>query len=63
MVKKTTPRCLHKNDSVKNKLIIRTAKEKCIKSLFLIAIFHVKSTIIIKSRNANTPKSAKFCTY
>ena len=26
IVKKTTPRCLHKNDSVKNKLIIRTAK-------------------------------------
>jgi hypothetical protein len=27
-VKKTTPRCRHKNDSVKNKLIIRNAKAK-----------------------------------
>jgi len=32
MVKYTTPLCLHKNDSVKNKLIIRNAKAKWVKS-------------------------------
>jgi hypothetical protein len=40
-VKNTTPLCLQRKDSVKNKLIIRTAKEKCIKSLLFIAFFNV----------------------
>ena len=54
------PLCRAKNDSVKNKLIIRIAKEKCIKSLVLIAFLKVVSKSSTKSRNPNTPSSAKF---
>ena len=60
MIKKQTPRCLHKKDSVKNKLIIRIAKVIWIKSLFEKAFLIFKNNIRIKKNKPTIPKSAKF---
>ena len=60
MVKNTTPLCLHKNDSVKNKLIIRIAKAKRTKSFDLIVSLTLINNIIKNSTKPKTPYSAKF---
>ncbi len=51
MVKNTTSLYLHKNDSVKNKLIIRNAKEKRTKSYYLISFFRLTNCIITINKN------------
>ena len=63
MVKKTSPRCLDKNDSVKNKLIINTAKEIATKSFDFIAFLKLKDTIKSNNSNPTIPVSAKIWTY
>ena len=60
MVKNTTPLCLHKNDSVKNKLIIRIAKAKRTKSFDLIAFLTLTINKNNNSINPKIPNSAKF---
>ncbi len=60
MVKNTTPLCLHNNDSVKNKLIIRIAKAKRTKSFDLIMSLTLINNIIKNSIKPKTPNSAKF---
>ena len=60
MVKNTIPLCLHKNDSVKNKLIIRNAKAKCRKSFDLNEFLTFTINIINNSIKPKIPKSAKF---
>ena len=53
------PLCRAKNDSVKNKLIIRIAKQKCIKSLFFNAFNRFTDTISTNKTNPKMPISAK----
>ena len=60
MVKNSTPLCLHKNDSVKNKLIIRIAKAKRTKSFDLIVSLTLINNIIKNSIKPKIPYSAKF---
>ena len=60
MVKNTTPLCLHNNDSVKNKLIIRIAKAKRTKSFDLIAFLTLTVNKINNNIKPKTPRSAKF---
>ncbi len=55
MVKNTTPLFLRKNDSVKNKLIIRIEKAKCTKSFILNAFFTLINSIITSYKNRILP--------
>ena len=63
IAKKTTPRCLDKNDSVKNKLIINTEKEIATKSFDFNAFLKFKDTIKTSNNKPIIPVSAKICMY
>ena len=61
--KNTIPLCRDKNDSVKNKLIIRIAKEICTKFFVFIAFFIFKSNMISNNNSPRIPNSAKVWIY
>jgi hypothetical protein len=59
ITKKTTPLCLDNKDSVKNKLIVTTAKEMCTKFFVFIALIKFKDTNDSNNNKPNIPVSAK----